>query len=124
MEGRSFGRSYLIDASEVEHDITSRFGAADEEVALSRRLDGFGSVCNAAADQPALTAMADPCPTGPSHGNVASFSEFEKVAKLGIPADVETTPREGHKRPGSLGTGGWVWGAVRGADHTGSAPLD
>jgi len=72
-----------------------------------------------AADE---AARSRGCGTPPScrtpHRDLTGRSKFEQALKSVIPEDIEAAPREGHKRPSSSRTRGWVRKTVGHADYT------
>ena len=63
--------------SQVKHDLIVRLGAANQQVAAGRSFEWLWLVANAASNQPAFAAMADPRPARPPHRNITSLGEFE-----------------------------------------------
>src|ERR1051326_2739108 len=87
-----------ISASQVEHDLTPRLGAANQQVARGRSFEWLWPVTDRASNQPAFAGMTDPRPARPPHGNITSLGEFEQALERGIPADTEATTRERDQR--------------------------
>ena len=81
-------------ASEIDHDIALGLRAADQHIAVRRRLDRVGSIANDTGDECSLAVVADPGTARPSHGHIARLGKFEEALEPRAPADAEVTSRE------------------------------
>src|ERR1700732_2975046 len=86
-------------ASEIDHDIAFGLAAADQHVAVGRRLDWVGPIANGAGDEPGLAIVADPGTARPSYRHIARLGEFEEALERRAPRDIEAAAREGYQRP-------------------------
>jgi len=63
--------------SEIDHDVASGLGTADQHIAVGRRLDRLGPIADSAENEPRLAAVANAGPARPTHGHVAGLGEIE-----------------------------------------------
>src|SRR5256885_9423359 len=94
-------------ASKIERNVTLGLAAADQQIAIGRRLDWVRPVDDGAEDEPSLASAADPGPACPPDGHIARLGKVEEALEGRSPADVQAAPREGHQwapagRPGRL----------------------
>ena len=75
-------------ALKIESNITLGLAAADQSIALGRRLHGLWPVADCADCEPGLASVADPGPACPPHGYIACLGEFEEALEGRGPADV------------------------------------
>src|ERR1700730_10768482 len=80
-----FGRSTQ---SKIDDDVALRSAAADQRIAVGRRLHGLWPVADSAVDEPGLASVADPGPACPPHGHIACLGKFEEALEGRGPADV------------------------------------
>src|SRR5581483_4560135 len=83
-------------ASEIELDAGLWRGAADERIAIGWRVQRLRRVSEFAFDQATLAVVAYPRSARPTHGNGASFRQFQQAAEAGVPWDRETALQERH----------------------------
>src|SRR3954447_24573072 len=81
-------------ASQVEDDVASRLGAADEHAPFGRWLHRVGAVTDTAGDERRLTGLADAGAARPPDGYVARLGEFEQAAVVVAPRDREVAAGE------------------------------
>ena len=79
---------------QVDHHVTLRLGAADQQIALSGWLERFGLVRYIARDQGAFAIMANSGAARPSDWHVAGFREVKQARKLRIPEYAEPAPHK------------------------------
>ena len=108
-------------ASQVNNDLVARLGAADQQVAVSRKFEWLWLITDGAGNQPAFAAMTDPCPARPPHWNIAGLGEFEQALERRIPVNEETTASERDQRPRAGRTGRQVRWEARCIHHAGCA---
>src|SRR6202022_4149562 len=85
-------------ASEIDRDIAFGLAAADQHVAVGRRLDRVGPIADGAGDEPGLAIVADPGTARPAHRHIARLGELEKALECRAPTDIEATARERYQR--------------------------
>src|SRR5258707_902563 len=85
--------------SDVDHHVALRPGAADEDISLRRWIERIRLVADGPGDQSALAVVTDARAARPPDGYVARFRKFEKARVVLAPANGDTAPREGNKRP-------------------------
>ena len=78
----------LWNNSKIDDDVALRSGAADQRIAVGRRLHGLWLVADRADDESSLASVADPGPACPPHGHIACLSKFEEALEGRGPADV------------------------------------
>ena len=64
-------------ALEIKHNIGARPAAANQEIALPRRLERLGEIIDCAGDKPALAIVADAGATRPPDRDIAGLGQFE-----------------------------------------------
>jgi len=77
----------LWNNSKIDDDIALRSAAADQRIAVGRRLHGLWLVADR-ADEPGLASVADPGPACPPHGYIACLSKLEEAQEGWDPADI------------------------------------
>jgi hypothetical protein len=82
------GRNIASTASKIESNVTLGLAAADQRIALGRRLHGLWPVTDRAADEAGLASVADPGSACPPHGHIACLGKFEEALEGRGPADV------------------------------------
>src|SRR4030095_14545528 len=103
--------------SDIDDDIASRTGAADQDVPVRRRIEWIRLVLDYSRDQAALAVVTDAGATGPSDRNVTGFRQLEQALVLGwAPPNGETASCGGHQgsRPGRIR---WLVRGACGAPH-------
>src|SRR5271166_2270507 len=71
--------AWALEQSKIDDDVALRSAAADQHVAVGRRLHGLWLVADRAADEPGLASVADPGPACPPHGHIARLGKFEEA---------------------------------------------
>src|SRR3954452_23500015 len=84
--------------SQINNDVVPRLRAADQHVALDRRVDRIGMIGDGPSHQPGLAAVAHPRSACPSHRHVAGFGQFQQAFARRVPADIETAAGKGNQR--------------------------
>ena len=77
MAGRPFFVRDCGAASEIEHNVGARTAAADQEIAVRRRLERIRAIVDRAGDQPGLASVADAGAARPPHRHIAGLGQFE-----------------------------------------------
>jgi hypothetical protein len=78
----------LWNNSKIDDDVVLRSAAADQRIAVGRRLHGLWPVTDSAVDEPGLASVTDPGPACPPHGHIARLSKFEEALEGRSPADI------------------------------------
>ena len=78
----------LWENSKIDDDVTLRSAAADQHIAVGRRLHRIWPVTDSAVDEPGLAGVADPGPACPPHGHIACLGKFEEALEGRGPADI------------------------------------
>ena len=86
-------------ASQIESNVTLGLAAADQQIAIGRRLDWVRPVGHGAGNQPRLAVMTNSGAARPAHRHIARLGQFEQAVQGGTPVDSEIAARKGYKRP-------------------------
>src|SRR5262245_12052651 len=80
--------------SEIENDIRVGPRTAHEHIPPRWHLEGLRSVSNRSADQSCHACVAHSGAAGPSHRDIAGFSQFKETMKSFVPCDGEAAARK------------------------------
>src|SRR5215472_11868504 len=86
-------------ASKIKSNVTLGLAAADQQIALGRRLDWVRPVDDGAGNQPGLAVMTNSGAARPAHRHIARLGEFEQAVECGTPVDGEIAARKGYQGP-------------------------
>src|SRR5262249_20648189 len=82
-------RNIVSTASKIERDVSLGLAAADQQIAIGRRLDWVRLVDDGAGSQSRLAVVTNSGAARPSHRHIARLGEFEQAVECGTPLDSE-----------------------------------
>src|SRR5208282_4440608 len=85
--------------SKIKSNVTLGLAAADQQIALGRRLDWVRPVDDGARNQPRLAVMTNSGAARPAHRHIARLGQFEQAVECGTPVDSEVAAGKGYERP-------------------------
>jgi hypothetical protein len=92
-------RNIASTGSKIESDVTLGLAAADQQIALGRRLDRVRPVGDGAGNQPGLAIMTNSGAARPAHRHITRLGQFEQAVGCGTPVYSEIAARKGYQRP-------------------------
>src|SRR5262249_26957870 len=102
--------------SEIENDIRVGPRTAHEHIPPRWHLEGLRSISNRSADRSGHACVAHSGAAGPSHRDIAGFSQFKETTKSFVPCDSEPAARKRHWRAGTR-PALWVGGGMVAPPH-------
>jgi hypothetical protein len=82
----TFGRSASAPALQIEYNVGARPAAANQQLAVPRRLDRVGEIINGAGDKPGLAVVANP------GANASRFREYDATTGAAIILSLRAAP--------------------------------
>ena len=73
-------------ASKIESNVTLGLAAADQQIAIGRRLDWVRPIDDGAGNQSGLAVMTNAGAARPAHRHIARLGEFEQAVECGTPS--------------------------------------
>jgi hypothetical protein len=93
-------------ASEIDHEVALRLGAADQHIAGSRRIDWIGLVGDGPGHKPGFTTGTDTGAARPPGGDVARFGKLKQALNAELQWTLEPLRANETSGPALGGPGG------------------